>query len=307
MVLLVSAIAFATSGCVASHTWAPGPHQSAASFTETSGRCKLASMGANSGDSFAYAQGSPQFVGSYLGAVTIASAIGSHNRQQNTYNACMEAAGFVEADSTTSSTNAKDQIAAIKQQKLVCLKAVRAKPVYAALQPHFSDPEIGPTLAQMADTSFPTPEEAKLFAPYLQEMRVCTDQVLGATSKFMPAAYQSTFVQASSDSYAVLDLLQNRQISWGDAAKRGRIILEQTAAKLRALGSPAVSTPAPTAGATPVSPPVSASSNIIPPVTPTAPDSVPGTTPYEQAQQQFRQAEEQYQRQLGVQRSQQGR
>jgi len=99
MFSLVSAVAFATSGCVASHTWAPGPHQSAANFTETSGRCKLVSMGAaNSGGEFAYAQGSPQFVGSYLGAFTIDSAIGSHNRQQSAFNACMEAQGFVEVN-----------------------------------------------------------------------------------------------------------------------------------------------------------------------------------------------------------------
>ena len=46
-------LALATSGCVASHTWAPGPHQSAANFTELSGRCKLVAMGADSGGGFA--------------------------------------------------------------------------------------------------------------------------------------------------------------------------------------------------------------------------------------------------------------
>jgi hypothetical protein len=97
-------IAVALSGCVASHTWAPGPHQSAANFTEVKGRCELLAAGADNGGGFAYAQGSPQFVGSYLGAAAVASAIDSHNRQQSVMNACMEANGFVIADNGTTGT-----------------------------------------------------------------------------------------------------------------------------------------------------------------------------------------------------------
>jgi hypothetical protein len=94
----VAVTAIALSGCVASHTWAPGPSQSAENFSRTKGQCKLMAMGADNGSGFAYAQGSPQFVGSYLGAFTIDSAIGSHNRQQSAFNACMEAQGFVEVN-----------------------------------------------------------------------------------------------------------------------------------------------------------------------------------------------------------------
>ena len=155
-VSLVSAIALATSGCVASHTWAPGPHQSAANFSETSGRCKLGAMGvADSGGSFAYAQGSPQFVGSYLGAVTIAGAVGAHNRGQSAYNACMEASGFVEADNTSGTANTMaPQLAAIKRQVTTCVQTARAR--YPTLQAHFADLETGPSVAQMSDTTFPT-------------------------------------------------------------------------------------------------------------------------------------------------------
>lgn len=80
-------------GCVA-HTWAPGP-QVAGGFNAVSGHCKLAAMGAPSGGGFVAASGSPAFVGTVVGASVLAGAIGSAVRQQNIYNACMEANGFV--------------------------------------------------------------------------------------------------------------------------------------------------------------------------------------------------------------------
>jgi hypothetical protein len=92
-----AAVAVSLSACTA-HTWAPGPHQSAANFNEVSGRCKLVAMGIDTGDGVAYAQGSPQFVGTFIGASVAAGAIGSAARQQNAYNACMEANGFYAVD-----------------------------------------------------------------------------------------------------------------------------------------------------------------------------------------------------------------
>jgi hypothetical protein len=236
MVFLVSAVALATSGCVASHTWAPGPHQSVANFSETSGRCKLAAMGvADSEGSFAYAQGSPQFVGSYLGAVTIAGAIGAHNRGQSAYNACMEASGFVEADSTSGTANTMaPQLAAIKQQVTTCVQTARGK--YPALQAHFYDLETGPSVAQMSDTTFPTADEVKLLTPYYQEVRSCNQQRIDAVSQLKPAVLP-ILTQGLSELDANQNLLQSRQISWGDAAKRSRVISEQTVAKVRALNA----------------------------------------------------------------------
>jgi hypothetical protein len=85
----------ALAGCV-QHNWVPGP-QVAAPFGVASGQCKLAAEGVPTGG-FAFAQGSPQFVGAYMGATVLASAIGSAVKQNRVYNACMEAQGFVPND-----------------------------------------------------------------------------------------------------------------------------------------------------------------------------------------------------------------
>ena len=44
------------------------------------------------------ASGSPQFVGTAVGSAQIGNAIGGAVRQQNIFNACMEAQGFVATD-----------------------------------------------------------------------------------------------------------------------------------------------------------------------------------------------------------------
>jgi hypothetical protein len=233
---LVSAIALATSGCVASHTWAPGPHQSAANFTETSGRCKLVSMGAaNSGGEFAYAQGSPQFVGSYLGAVTVASAIGAHNRGQGTYNACMEANGFVEADNLSPANPRVAQVKEILNQTKACREAINNSPIYAALRPYHSvDGKYTP--AQLANTAVPTPAESQLLVAYIDEgQRTCTDRYLPEMTRVSPTAGQ-IFTQMVADIRATQQLLVNRQLSWGEAAQRGQAAAEAAAEKVRTQG-----------------------------------------------------------------------
>jgi len=91
-------------GCVA-HTWAPGP-QVTGNFGAVSGHCKLLAMGASSGGGYVAAAGNPRFVGAFVGASVLAGAIGSAVSQQNAYNACMEANGFVIADQSGGSGGA---------------------------------------------------------------------------------------------------------------------------------------------------------------------------------------------------------
>jgi len=218
MFSLVSAVALATSGCVASHTWAPGPHQSAANFAETSGRCKLVSMGAaDSGGGFAYAQGSPQFVGSYLGAVTIASAIGAHNRGQGSYNACMEANGFVEADNLSPANPRVAQLTEIVSQGKACGQTIKDTP------------------AQLANTSMPTPEESQLLAAYIDEGRTCSDLYLPEIARVSPTAGQ-LLTQEYADIVATQSLLVNRQLTWGEAARRKQQTIDDAKEKLRIQG-----------------------------------------------------------------------
>ena len=232
MFSLVSAVAFATSGCVASHAWAPGPHQSAANFTETSGRCKLVSMGAaNSGGELAYAQGSPQFVGSYLGAVTIAGAVGAHNRGQGTYNACMEANGFVEADNLSPANPRVAQVAEIVSQGKVCVQTIKDKPVYASLRPYLLEGDKY-TPAQLANTSMPTPAESQLLAAYIDEGRTCTDRYVPEIAKVSPTVAQ-VLTQAYADMRATQLLVVSRQLNWGEAARRNQQTMDAAREKLR--------------------------------------------------------------------------
>jgi hypothetical protein len=230
-----TAIALALSGCVASHTWTPGPHQSAANFTETSGRCKLVSMGAaDSGGEFAYAQGSPQFVGSYLGAVTIASTIGAHNRGQGAYNACMEANGFVEADNLSPANPRVAQVAEILSQGKVCGQTIKDKPVYALLRPYLLEGDKY-TQAQLANTSMPTPAESQLLAAYIDEGRTCTDRYLPEIAKASPTVGQ-LLTQAYADIRATQLLLVSRQLNWGEAARRNQQTVDLAREKLRTQG-----------------------------------------------------------------------
>jgi len=281
MVSLVSALALATSGCVASHTWAPGPHQSAANFTETSGRCKLMAMGAaDSGGEFAYAQGSPRFVGSYLGAVTIASAVGGHNRGQNAYNACMEASGFYAVD-TASGSNAPAaaatqdpkvaQMMELMSQMKACVQAVRDKPIYMPLQPHFINLGSGQyTMAQLADTGIPTPSERQLLIGFHDEALSCYNRFSTVAYQLVPAL-EPVITQERSDSDAVQLRLVNGQLTWGEAAQRMRQILEVTASKLHTLREVAMTQPVATAPAQPVAKPVITTVTPAPAATPPQP------------------------------------
>jgi hypothetical protein len=83
-------MAVGLSGCVY-HQWAYGPTASMP-FEQASGQCKLAAMGSQQGF---VAVGRPAFVA----GAAIGNGIGNAVRANQTYNACMEAQGFVAVDS----------------------------------------------------------------------------------------------------------------------------------------------------------------------------------------------------------------
>jgi hypothetical protein len=83
-------------GCV-QHTWAPGP-EATKSLGVASGECKLVAISGAGGGGYVVASGSPQFVGTAVGSAQIGNAVGMAMRQQNIFNACMEAQGFVATD-----------------------------------------------------------------------------------------------------------------------------------------------------------------------------------------------------------------
>ena len=79
-------VAVSVTGCV-QHQWAYGPGASIP-FGQASGQCKLEAMGSGQGY---LAIGRPSFVA----GAAIGNAIGNAVRANQTYNACMEAQGFV--------------------------------------------------------------------------------------------------------------------------------------------------------------------------------------------------------------------
>ena len=99
LVALALCAAGVASGCV-QHNWVPGP-QVAAPPGVASGQCQLAAMGGNQGGDFAFAQGSPQFVGAYMGATVLAGSIAGAVRENRIFNACMAAQGYIAQDSPT--------------------------------------------------------------------------------------------------------------------------------------------------------------------------------------------------------------
>jgi hypothetical protein len=89
-------LAILTLGGCAQHVWVPGPGATA-SFGQANGQCKLTAMGAEHPVN-AYAAGNTRFVATYLGTVSVLGAIDNAVRENNAYNACMEAQGFLAAD-----------------------------------------------------------------------------------------------------------------------------------------------------------------------------------------------------------------
>ncbi|HTV90145.1 MAG TPA: hypothetical protein VME41_14115 [Stellaceae bacterium] len=78
-----------TTGCV-THTWAPGP-TATMPFEQASGRCKLVAMGADQG--FVAVGNANEVAGAAIG-----NGLGNAIRENQAYNACMEAMGFVATD-----------------------------------------------------------------------------------------------------------------------------------------------------------------------------------------------------------------
>ena len=94
---VVAAVTLMGLSACAEHTWAPGPGASVP-INMAQGRCKLVAMGMDTGGGGFEAQGSTKFVAAATAGYLVGSAIGSAVRQNASYNACMEASGFVAVD-----------------------------------------------------------------------------------------------------------------------------------------------------------------------------------------------------------------
>jgi len=127
----------AATGCT-QHTWAPGP-SAVGDFGVVAGRCKLMAMsGQTSG--YVAASGSPKFVAAAVGGGILAGGIASAVREQNIFNACMEASGFVAVDAQPAQTASAQPLAALAHPGTT---AARGRAEFGAAVGDFDGPPRG--------------------------------------------------------------------------------------------------------------------------------------------------------------------
>jgi hypothetical protein len=103
-----------------------------------------------------------------------------------------------------------------------CALTVWGRPEFNSLLVHTADPETGQaTRAQLRDGKRPSPAEVKLLITAYDDSTPCRTQVLMALLPARPdivPILTSTFAKAR----VVAILLDQRKITWGDAARRGQ-------------------------------------------------------------------------------------
>ena len=215
-------------GACATHQWAPGPGLSAGDFEPAKARCSL--MARHSGSGFV-AYGSPN----YVAGAALGHAIGESVRTQQDFNDCMVAGGWRIADGQTTAAQigAKAQLAQAKDERIACIGAIRTKPDFELLLPHFSDINTGDfTMAQLTDARVPTPAEGHLVSSYVDEANPCVSRSIEATSQVVPAS-GAILRQAKSSNEATMVLLVQRKLTWGEAAQRQKQAQEEAGTQLR--------------------------------------------------------------------------
>jgi hypothetical protein len=112
-----------------------------------------------------------------------------------------------------------------------CLETIRAKPEYAAVVRHLSDP---PTTAQMTDGTLPTPEEARLFGMLHDEVTNCRSQLETA---LLPVRQDVVQMLGEIDTETRNNAIafSEGKVTWGEQARRGAALNAAAKAKFLAL------------------------------------------------------------------------
>jgi hypothetical protein len=188
-------------------------------------------MARHGGGSFA-ASGTPSFVA----GATLGNAIGESIRAQQDFNDCMEASGWEIADQSDAQkkrvAELKEKIQPIIAQGKACMSAVREEASFSAISSHFGDVATGKfSMAQLADTTVPTPGDAALMARYYDETTSCRRVMADSIAQLVPQT-EPIFQKAMSEQETITKPLVMRQISWGDFASKTEALNEATSAEL---------------------------------------------------------------------------
>jgi hypothetical protein len=125
------------------------------------------------------------------------------------------------------------QMNSLRDELKACIRIARENPTYGVLQAHFSDLSSDRfTIEQLTDDRVPTISESQLFAGYVDEVMSCNHRYADSVSQVSPAVAR-IIVDQESAIEQTLTLLVERQISWGEAARRQKQNQETAGAKLR--------------------------------------------------------------------------
>jgi hypothetical protein len=117
-----------------------------------------------------------------------------------------------------------------KAVSLSCISAARSQPKYQRIIGHLGDPAVGRyTFTQMANQDFPTAEESALGANYQDDVQPCRQALVDRICSLSAAAGLKVKAQVDA-SIALVVLLIQRKISWGDYATRVQAIADASSA-----------------------------------------------------------------------------
>jgi hypothetical protein len=115
-----------------------------------------------------------------------------------------------------------------------CVTSVIDKPEYAALRVYTLDLDtMQPAPAELADETFPTAEDARLFAVRFDEVNPCREDFLKAVAIPRP-----DLAPVLADEFklvgAISVLVVDRQVTWAEAARRAQVLSSDVRQKVAA-------------------------------------------------------------------------
>lgn len=120
------------------------------------------------------------------------------------------------------------------EQFKACAQRVIDKPEYAALQVHSVNLDtMQPTTAQLTDETFPSEQDAQLFAARFDDVNPCREYFLTAVSIPRPDL-APVLADQFTQSGAIAVLVVEQKVTWAEAARRALALWNDTQHKVAA-------------------------------------------------------------------------
>jgi hypothetical protein len=113
-----------------------------------------------------------------------------------------------------------------------CLKAIRERPAYASVAVHTTDLDSGaPTITQLTDETVPSIQDAQLLGARFDATNSCRGNFLNALATVRPDLVP-VFEDAFTKREAVVVVLVERKITWGEGARRTKVLANDMQQKI---------------------------------------------------------------------------